>query len=64
MGSLSKLKGFFLSMAVALTCLLTDAGVTLGIVLLYEAATSDLEVGKRKGKYQKGQQNAFVGLHG
>ncbi|XP_034291043.1 magnesium transporter protein 1 [Pantherophis guttatus] len=28
--------------------LLFNAGVTLGIVLLYEAATSDLEVGKRK----------------
>ncbi|KAH0630895.1 hypothetical protein JD844_004226, partial [Phrynosoma platyrhinos] len=26
----------------------SDAGVTLGIVLLHEAATSDLEVGKRK----------------
>lgn len=52
MGSLSKMKGFVLSMAVALTCLLPDAGVTLGIVLLYEAATSDLEVGKRKSKYQ------------
>lgn len=29
----------------------TDGGVTLGMVLLHEAATSDMDVGKRKSKY-------------
>lgn len=28
-----------------------DGGVTLGMVLLHEAATSDLDVGKRKSEY-------------
>lgn len=30
--------------------LLSDAAVTMGIVLLCEAATSDLDIGKRKSK--------------
>lgn len=31
-----------------------DAGVTLGMVLLHEAATSDMEVGKRKSMSELG----------
>lgn len=39
---------------------LSDAAVTMGMVLLCEAATSELDIGKRKSMLHKHQLLVFV----